>query len=133
MIGNICPAENGGIRRGPNVTQRERRDAPTLSFWTASETPRVIPVAQLHRDFDRLFFFKSSLHLVHTRGPISSSMGYTLSFYTCYMEGEGDIYIYKRIWENVSGTLNFQKFLRLFESGNHGSRDHETRSLKLHF
>lgn len=94
MIGNICPAENGGIRRGPNVTQRERRDAPTLSFWTASETPRVIPVAQLHRDFDRLFFFQIlAAPCPHTWTHIFLDGVYIVVLYVLYGGRGGYIYI----------------------------------------
>lgn len=43
----------------------------------------------------------------------------TLSFYTCHIWGEGYIYIWTLGWENRFGieTLNYQKFLRLFENG----------------
>lgn len=80
------------------MTQGERRDAPTLSFWTASQTPQrvIIPVPQLHRDFDRLFFFFQILAAPcpHTWTHIFLD---TLSFYTCHIWGEGYIYIYMNV------------------------------------
>lgn len=104
------------------MTQGERRDAPTLSFWTASQTPQrvIIPVPQLHRDFDRLFFFKSSLHLVHTRGPISSSI-HCRFIHVIY--GGRDIYIYmnvrmgKTFWDrNVELSKVSQTFREWFST-----------------
>lgn len=130
-------------QEGPDVTQREDVTAPTLSFWTASETPRVIPVAQL-RHFDRLlffFFFLSFLQILaaapcaHMCGPhISSSSWGNIHCRFIRVRGEA-VYICitcwgKRFWDR---DVNFQvsQTFRKWESRFSWSRDDpETAFLK---
>lgn len=128
-------------QEGPDVTQREDVTAPTLSFWTASETPRVIPVAQL-RHFDRLLFFfffslsfKSSLlHLVHTCvDPISLPPHGGIYIVVSYVL-EGSLYMYNMLGETFwDRDVNFQvsQTFRKWESRFSWSRDDpETAFLK---
>lgn len=81
------------------MTQGERRDAPTLSFWTASQTPQrvIIPVPQLHRDFDRLFFFFSNPRCTLSTHVDPYLPRYIVVLYMSYMGGGIYIYIYMNV------------------------------------